>query len=313
MTDVSPAPVRTSLMAHPLLRVVVVWLATCLFATAPISAQDLGEEAISFASTVSPRDLGPGSEFTIDGTIAIDLSLDAFEDVNGAIIWTFTVDQFEDAAIEDAICSSTTGASCEAEIDDDASSVTFSGEVDDESRSDVTIDVEIRGAIDEELDRDAILFTAETCGTVSVIDSSTNVGPRGRSPLNPATPDPHADCAGVRGAIEVTMLISPTATTEPTATAEPTATIEPTDEPTATTEPTATIEPTDEPTATSEPTAEPSEEPAEGTPALASEAPQPALEDDDDSIAGLWIGAGSLLVLAAAIGVVMRQRRKTMA
>jgi LPXTG-motif cell wall-anchored protein len=49
---------------------------------------------------------------------------------------------------------------------------------------------------------------------------------------------------------------------------------------------------------TTEPTAEPTA------------APQPTPDDDDDNNAGLWIGAGSLLVLAGAAGAVIYQRRK---
>ena len=101
---------------------------------------------------------------------------------------------------------------------------------------------------------------------------------------------------------------TPTATPEPTAT--PTEEPAPTATPTAEPSPTPTAEPTDVPTEppTEEPTQAATEAPVET--AVATEAPQPTPADGDDTSAGLWIGVASLVVLAAAAGAVIYQRRK---
>lgn len=369
---------------YPLAQVAVVcWLASSalvVVAGVSASAQTSDDPAISFEWTVSPQELGPSSGFTIDP------ESEALEDGAGTIGWTLTVGPISDVAIDNTDCGTTGGTSCEADIDGDDATVTFSGVIEDDPPGEVTGAIEITGTIDDWLDRDTILFEAETCGTVEVVAGTPAPG---RLPVGAATPD--AACEGVTGTIEVTVVpatgvpteapteapaatptIEPTATAEPTeaptttpeptdvptdastttptATPEPAATIEPTDvpteEPTATpTEaPTATPEPTVEPTATVMPsaTAEPTDVPTEAltTPEptdvptdaptnVSTEEPAPTIEptlepaapvtesppptpaaDDDGNDTGLWIGGGTLLVLAAAAGTVLYQRRK---
>lgn len=361
---------------------VVCWLALAALADGSAGAQTTGGSAIGFDWTVSPADLGPGSSFTIDGTITIDPDSGALAGEGGTIAWTQTVGPISDVAIDNAMCGETAGTSCEAEVNSDEDSITFSGVVEGDPPGNVTADVDISGTIDDQLDRDTILFRAEACGTVDVVSGTPAAG---RLPIRAATPD--ATCAGVAGTIEVTVVpgsevpteapteaptevptdipteeptpsptptieptVAPTATPTPTPTIEPTAT--PTEAPTATAEPTQaptrepTATPTAEPTATTEPTATavptavPTEAPSgaptevptdaptevsteeptatnETTEASvveptdpATEAPQPTPEADDNNNAGLWIGLGSLLVLAAAAGAVLYQRRK---
>lgn len=381
--------------AYPFPQIVVVcWLALAALAGGSAGAQTTGAPPIGFDWTVSPADLGPGSSFTIDGTITIDPDSGALAGDGGTIAWTQTVGPISDVAIDNAMCRETAGTSCEAEVNRDENTITFSGVVESDPPGNVTADVDISGTIDDQLDRDTILFRAETCGTVDVVSGTPAAG---RLPIRAATPD--ATCAGVAGTIEVTVIpatevpteapteaptevptdipteaptpsptptieptvaptVAPTATPTPTPTIEPTATpteaptatAEPTAEPTATMEPTATVVPTDvpteaptatpEPTATVVPTAVPTEAPSaaptevptdaptevsteeptatnESTEASvveptdpATEAPQPRPEADDNNNAGLWIGLGSLLVLAAAAGAVLYQRRK---
>ena len=369
--------------AFPVSRIAVVcWLAMMALASVSANAQTTDGSAIGFEWAVSPEELGPGSAFTIDGTITIDPDNEALEGEGGTIAWTLTVGPISDVAIDNAMCGETEGTSCEADVTSDEATITFSGVVEDDPPGDVTADVEIAGTIDDQLDRDTILFEAETCGTVEIVPGTPAPG---RLPISAATPD--ATCEGVAGTIEITVVPAtevpteaptevpteeptptteptvapteePTATPTPTPTIEPTATAEPTDvptqeptatpteestptteptvAPTATVVPTATPEPTDvpteAPTATPEPTAIPTEAPtevptattaptavptAEATEAPvaeptapATEAPQPTPDDDDGNNAGLWIGGGSLLVLAVAAGAVLYQRRK---
>ncbi len=387
VTAVTPAR-RPNSPTCPVARVAVVcWLALAtlaVFAGASAGAQTSDNPAIGFEWSVSPEDLGPGSGFTIDGTITIEPDSAAPAGEAGTIAWTLNVGPISDVAVDDADCGDVEGSSCEAEVNDDDVTVTFSGVVEDDPPSEVTAAIAITGTINDRLDRDTILFEAETCGTVEVV---TGTPAPGRLPISAATPD--AACEGAVGTIEVTVVPAteaptetptevptdvpteepapteiptmtptevPTATpTEPTATPEPTEaptatpTAEPTPTPTATPEPTATIEPTapptEAPTATPSPvptsvptdvptmaptdvpteapsaTIEPTEEPAatiEPTPEPSVEPTVPATEpplptpvdDDENSNTGLWIGGGSLLVLAAAAGIVLYQRRK---
>ena len=384
MTAVSTAWVRASAL--------VLWLTITALAGVTVVAQTGDEAAIGFESAVSPEELGPGSAFTLDGTVTIDPASEALEGSGGTIIWSLTIGPVDDVTIDGATCGETAGTSCEADLDADDATVSFTGTVEDDPRGDVTAEIEITGVIDDRLDRDTILFAADTCARVAVGAGTPAPAALGRFPASAATPE--AACAGVEGTVEVTVALavipteapSPTATPtgepteaptamaeatqaptaratpepteEPTVapTGEPTATPEPTreptvtpattptEEPTATTEPTeapaATLAPTEEPTAT--PTVEPtvtaeptglSTAPAEATgaptattavvpsdeapteePTVAvapvTDAPQPTLDDDDAGNAGLWIGVGSLLVLAAAAGAVLYQRRK---
>jgi len=390
VTVVAPARVPKP-ATFPFPRIAVVcWLAMMALAGGPANAQTPNGSAVGFEWAVSPEDLGPGSTFTIDGTITIDPDIGALAGEGGTIAWTLTVGPIRDVAIDNAMCGETEGTSCEADVTSDEATITFSGVVEDDPPGNVTADVEIAGTIDDQLDRDTILFAAETCGMVEVVSGTPAPG---RMPVSAATPD--ATCEGVEGTIEATIVPAtevpteapteepteipteeptptieptvapteeptatptqtPTPTIEPTATAEPTdvptqePTATPTEESTPTTEPTvaltatvvptATPEPTDvpteAPTATPEPTAIPTEAPTEvptattaptavGTAeateapvaeptAPATEAPQPTPEEDDDedNNAGLWIGGGSLLVLAVAAGAVLYQRRK---
>lgn len=160
---------------------------------------------------------------------------------------------------------------------------------------------------------------------------STATVPPTDVPTEPPTEAPTVEPTVTAEPTEPTATSEPTA--EPTATSQPTETIVPTVAPTATSEPTAepmatseptetiaptaTSQPTDEPAATSEPTTEPSatSQPTtavEATDAPATEAPKPVRELDDDGggDTGLWIGVGSLVVLAVAAGAVLYQRRK---
>ncbi len=355
---------------NPFARIAIVcWLgvaALAALAGAAANAQTTDDSAVGFEWTVSPDNLGPGSAFTIDGMITIDPDSVRSEGEGGTVAWTLIVGPISDVAIDNAACGGTDGTSCDAEINGEDDTVTFSGVVEDGLPGDVTAEVEIAGTIDDQLDRDTILFEAETCGTVEVV---TGTPAPGRLPIQASTPD--AACDGVEGTIEATVAPAteepteeatevpteePTATMEPTATVEPTATAtatpEPTEAPTAipteeptptsvpteaptststatpTEEPTATVAPTEEPAATLEPTGEPTAsasateaptveatatiEPTPEETAPATEAPQPVPEDDDESggNTGLWIGGGSLLVLAVAAGAVLYQRRK---
>jgi hypothetical protein len=147
----------------------------------------------------------------------------------------------------------------------------------------------------------------------------------------PATPAPATPVPPIAPTATATTV--PTATTIPTAEPTATPTREPTTTPTATTEPTVTAEPTLEPSATGtieptepaateaptapvEPSAEPTGaattvDPTATDPAPDTDTPQPtpgAANDDSDT--GLWIGAGSLVILAGAAGLVLYQRRK---
>ncbi len=370
MTAVSTAWVRASAL--------VLWLTITALAGVTVVAQTGDEAAIGFESAVSPEELGPGSAFTLDGTVTIDPASEALDGDGDTITWSLTVGPVEDATIDGAECGETAGTSCEADLDTDDATVTFNGTVEDDPAGDVTAEIEITGAIDDVLDRDTILFAADTCATVAVDAATPEPAAMGRFPAVATTPE--RTCDGVEGSIEVTVVpatavpsppATPSPTTEPTAapteestatpteeptatptaeptaipteptqepTAAPTATAEPTEAPTATAESTATIEPTEaptttvvpteEPAATEEPTAtpEPTElptattEPTEASTATAeptvaaapaTEAPQPTPEDDgDNNNASLWIGVGSLLVLAAAAGAVLYQRRK---
>ena len=366
MTTVIPAR-RPKPPRYPLSRVAAVcWLALVILAGSSVSAQTSNEPAIGFAWAVSPDDPGPGSGFTIEGTITIDPASGSPPGEGGTIAWTLTVGPISDVAIDNATCGTTDGTSCETDINDDDDTVTFSGAVESAPPGEVTADVEITGTINDQLDRDTILFEAETCGTVEVV---TGTPAPGRLPIGVATPD--AACEGVEGTIEVTVAPAtevptedpteipiatpteaPTATpteaptttpteeptTEPTApptatpepTAEPTATFEPTappsEAPAPTSEPTSATVPTAAPTATIEPTAivptdvpteaptatpPPTEAPVVDPTALATEPPRPTPDaNDDGNDAGLWIGGGTLLVLAAAAGAVLYQRRK---
>ncbi len=333
MTVVSSAPVSKP-PTCPLARLAVVcWLALAALAGVSANAQTPDGSAIGFDWTVSPEDLGPGSTFTIDGTITIDPDIGALEGEGGPIAWTLTVGPISDVAIDNAMCGETKATSCEAGVTSDEATITFSGVVEDDPPGDVTADVEIAGTIDDQLDRDTILFEAETYGTVEVV---TGTPAPGRLPISAATPD--AACEGAVGTIEVTVVpateaptetptevptdvpteepapteiptMTPTEVPEPTeapkATPSPVPTSVPTDVPTEA--PSATIEPTEEPAATIEPTPEPAVEPT--VPATEPPLPTP-VDDDENSNTGLWIGGGSLLVLAAAAGIVLYQRRK---
>lgn len=126
-------------------------------------------------------------------------------------------------------------------------------------------------------------------------------------PTVTATPEPSATATATAAS---TATVEPTATTapteEPTVTSSPasTPTVEPpaTVAPTATFDSTATVEPTPAPTATVSPT---------GAAGQATAPPQPVPDEDNDSSStGLWVGVGTLLVLATAAGIVLYQRRK---
>lgn len=326
--------------------VVVCWLAAALTGV-PAGAQTAGDPAISVEWTVSPEALRPGSAFTLGGTVTIDPGNGALEDGEERIAWSLNVGPIDDLTVDGAACKEAAATSCETHVDGDEETVRFSGTVEDDAQGAVTAEIEITGTINDQLDRDTILFEAETCGTVEAeVEPGTGTPAPGRLPISMASPD--ARCEGVGGTIEVTIVpateapaeeptqaptdvpteeptvvpteepapteaptVAPTATSTiaPRATAEPTAapTPAPTATPTAVPTPTATIAPTTAPTATTGPP----ETPVVDLAVPASEAPQPTLDDGDDGdSSGLWIGVGSLLVLSAAAGAVLYQRRK---
>lgn len=319
MTVVSRGRILKSPATPSLRTAVALWLTVVALAAVSAGAQDMGDAAIGFEWAVAPENLGPGSAFTLDGTVTIDP-----ESEGGPVAWSLTVGPVSDVTIDDADCAVTAGTSCTVDVDDGI--VTFTGTVEDDPFGEVTADVVLTGTIDDRLDRDTILFRAETCGQVAVIEGTPEPGAVGRLPARVATPE--TACDGVEGAIEVTVApatevptATPTATTEPTPTEEPTATATPPEEPTATAESTATATPTEEPTAAAEPTEAPTATaeateaptvpPTQEPTATPTEAPQVTPEEDDDNnTTGLWIGAGSLLVLTGAAATVLHQRRK---
>jgi len=354
VTVVSPRRIPGASVG-PVHRIAVMgWVMGIALTGLAAGAQTTADAAIGFDWTVSPENLGRGSAFTLDGTITIGPGRE--EAGSGTVTWALAIGPISDATIDDASCGTAIGTTCEVKVDAADDTVTFSGVVDDAPGPDITAAVEITGRIADQLDREAILFGADTCGTLTVVSGT----PAGRLPAGMATPD--LDCEGRPGTIEVTAAPAtesptarptaaptetPAATTEPTSTraATPTPTIEPspTDEPSptptapteaptatvpstatnepaapptaappATPEPTATTAPTDTPTIESTATSEPTEAPAAVSTAPPTGAPQPTPDerDNDETSTGLWIGVGSLLVLAGAAGVVLYQRRK---
>ncbi|MDQ3655711.1 MAG: hypothetical protein M3457_11610, partial [Chloroflexota bacterium] len=220
--------------AFPVPRIAAVcWLAIVALTGGSVSAQTTGDPAIGFDWTVSPEALGPGSTFTIDGTITIDPDSGALEGQDGTIAWTLTVGPISDVAINNADCGEAQGTSCEADVNGDEDTITFSGVVEDDPPRDVTADIDISGTLDDQLDRDTILFETKTCGTVAIVSGTPAPG---RLPVSAGTPD--ATCEGVEGTIEVTVVPATEVPTE-APTEEPTEV--PTEIPTE--EPTPTIQP----------------------------------------------------------------------